>query len=626
MLDNLRDFAKTWPGKILGVFVLIGLAGFGMSGVFSSVSFNNIAYVGKEEITTKEFERSFSATINEFAAQTGQMPTFQEAVSFGLVSNVINQLATQAAIDGLSNKFGLGVSDKRLAQIVRQDPSFATTIGAFDANNFRLVLQQAGWTEKEYFDAQTKLAKRQQLTLGLFDGIKIADAASKLMTKYGDEKRNIEYFLLDKDNLLPPSDPTDEEIAKYLSENQEQFRTKALREVKLFFLTPQNIADSLEIKEEEVKAEYERTKSSYVRIESRTISQAILDSELYEKRFQLGLENGENFEDLVKETGVEIIELGTLTQSQILDPRLAKAAFEIEKEGEFTIIDGFDGKRAIYVSKINKGGQIAFEEVKEQIANNLKLKQARQLYIDYLDQIEELRAAFKPIEQIAEQFKLKLFDISISQSGEELSKIEQIPNESYQKIASAIFNAKQGNLAPSIALGANFTIWFDIINIIPERDKKLSEVKEEIKQILLEEKINNQLKEKVDELVKAIKNGEDFANIAIANQYNLLQQNNLSRLNANEQTIFNQQVLSEIFSGPKGLVGAAQIKDGQYIIFRVLEVIEPDEINIAAKEFIDDSLSQSIFNHFVSGILQKEGLRINQQTLNRFLEPNSGNR
>ncbi|VAW40585.1 hypothetical protein MNBD_GAMMA01-467, partial [hydrothermal vent metagenome] len=617
MLDGLRNFARTWPGKILGVLMLIGLAGFGMSGVFTSINLNTIASVGKEEITTREFQRAYSSAINQFSSETGTFPTGQEAIAFGIPSVVLNQLGADAALYGLAKKMNLGISDTRLGAIVRDDPSFINMFGGFTAQNFRTVLQQNGWSESEYFALQTKAGVRQQLSLGLFDGIEVPNAAVELMTKYGDDKRNIEYFIVGKDTLLPPNEPTTAEISQYLSDNQEQFRAPALRKVKIIALSPQTIANGLSVSDEEIANEYELNIASYTKIETRNISQVALDSDLLVDRFELGKQAGQSFEDIVAETGLNISDLGTLAQSQITEPLLQETAFALAK-GEFAIIDSASGKRAIYVSEINAAGPSRLNEVKQQITDRLKLKQARALYIDYLDEIEELRAAFKPIDEISDKYKLQLIETSITQNGTGLESVNSIPEEARQRVARTVFNAREGGLAPAIALGANLNIWFDLESIIPERDKRLDEVSAEIAEILLDEKIQNALETEVKGLTQAIKDGQDFAEVAISSQYILLQQNDITRIGG--MTI-GAEAVEPIFAGQVGLVNYASLNNGDYIVFKVLDVIGASENNIAAKQFIETSLIESTYNIFVSNLLNDAGLRINQQTLTQLLLP-----
>ena len=81
---------------------------------------------------------------------------------------------------------------------------------------------------------------------------------------------------------------------------------------------------------------------------------------------------------------------------------LAAAAFSLE-EGAFALIPAPLGMRAVSVAAINPGGQQSLDEARDAVAAALKLRKARDAYIDILDQIEELRAAFRPLGEIADR-------------------------------------------------------------------------------------------------------------------------------------------------------------------------------------------------------------------------------
>ncbi len=618
MLDGLRDFAKTWPGKILGIFMLIGLAGFGITGVLTGTSFNTVAKVSGEKITSVQFQRIYNAQLNNMSQQIGSVPTAEQAISLGIPSNVINQLAGEASINALGKEFGLGVSDERLGEMVRQDPSFGNTLGVFEPENFRAVLQRSGWTEKEYFDMQKKAAARAQLTNGLFGGLSAPKAAYELVSRYDSDKRDIEYFIVSGQNMLPPAEPTRAEIAQYLSDNQSAFRTQTLRNVKVITLTPAIIAKSLTASEQDIIDEYERTKANYIRIETRNIKQVNLSSEIILKRFELGQETGENFLDLVAETGSVISDLGAMTKAQILDSNLAETAFSLN-EGEFRIIDGFDGKRAVFVEKITPGGQMSLEELREQISDRVKNKQARELYVDMLDNIEEQRAAFKPFDEIARQFDLEVIMTAVAENGDGLESITNLPSESYGRVSSAIFAAKEDGLTPSVALGSNMNLWFELVSIETARNQTIDEVGDEIKKLLLEQRINAALANQVNDIVQSINNGEDFATIAVSNQFTLAQSNGITRTSTSD--VLSQSVIEAIFNGGNGHTGSALNNNGDYVVFHVLDVSTSNQNNEAVNEFVKNSIIDSTFGEFITGLVEDGNLRINQETLSQILNP-----
>src|SRR5690606_10777165 len=151
-LNIFRSLTKTWFGRILGVFLIIGLAGFGISEVIGTMGSNTIATAAGTDISARDFQRAYQTQLNAFAQQNGRLPSNEEALIAGIPGFTIQQLAAQASVNKFARDLGLGVSDAKLTEMVRADPNFSGTLGGFSPENFKLVLQNSGFTEKEYFD------------------------------------------------------------------------------------------------------------------------------------------------------------------------------------------------------------------------------------------------------------------------------------------------------------------------------------------------------------------------------------------------------------------------------------------------------------------------------------------
>src|SRR5690606_20397844 len=350
--------------------------GFGISNVIFDIGTNTVARVGDEEITAREFQRAYSTDLQRFAQQMGQMPTPEQALAMGVPSATLNRLASDAAINSTAEQLGLGVSDDRLAIMLRQDPSFAGTLGQFERQNFLRVLQQSGFTEAEYFELQTRAARRQQLAAALFADISAPEAALELVSGYAGDTRSIDYLVLNETSVPAVAEPTEEELAAYLEEHQGEFRTVEERSVHVLSLSPETLAATITIPEAEIEAEYERTRASRTRPERRRIVQVALNTEAQQAVFEEGQTAGESFETLAAEAGVAPDDLGLLSETQVTDPALAEAAFGLA-EGEFTVIPGVGGQRAVAVTEIEAGGETALAEVRGEIAQGLALEQAR---------------------------------------------------------------------------------------------------------------------------------------------------------------------------------------------------------------------------------------------------------
>lgn len=618
MLDNLRRLGRTWVGKLLGAFLLVGLAGFGISNELLNFGGNNVARVGDQDITAREFQRAYSADLERVTMQIGQTPGPQEALAMGIPSGTLGRLAAEAALNQMGERMGVGVSEERLSQMLRQDPSFAGTLGQFDPSLFRVALQRSGYTEAEYFDLQTKAARRQQISASLFADSAVPEAARDLLNRYSGDTRTIDYFVMNAQSIPPVAEPTEEDLANYLSEHQNEFRTLERRTADILVLTLDALAASKEITDEEVAAEYERTSDSRMRVEKRTIRQAPLVTEAQQGWFERGKTAGKSFDQLVAEAGIEVTDLGTLGRGEITDTTLADAAFGLEL-GDFAIIPGVGGRRAVSVTDIEPGGQISLDEARDEIRRSLALARARGEYLDILDQVEELRAAFQPLDQIAERYSLPLYEVTLTASGAELAEVAEIAPEQRGRVASAVFAAEEDKLTPTVAISNNNNVFVSLKAIEPARDQTLDEVRDEIVAALTDERTEEALAAEVESILDRLQAGEAFADVAASlNQFPFLSEP--FNRSGTGTPIINQDVAMAAFAGGPGHFGSAVNGDGDHVLFEVVDITPAAEGQFAeAAEFLEDLTRQSLYSDFISALRDEAGIRVNQQTLNQIL-------
>ncbi len=624
MLDSLRVFAKSWPGKIMGACLLVGLAGFGINNVITDLGSNTVARVGDEEINSREFLRAYQNQLNEVAQQLGSVPTAQDAVSLGIPSMVLQNLAQDAALDQLATGFGLGVSQAKLSAMLREDPSFQNALGAFNPDSFRQVLQMSGLTEAEYFEDQSDAARRQQLILSLFGDTKLPDTAASLINRYVADQRTIEYFTLGETNIETPAAPTEAELAAYLTEHQAEFRTVETRNVQMLRLSVADLAATkvAAITDDAIAAEYERSKATLSKAERRTIQQVVLNDEQV-AAFEAGLTAGTPFETLVADAGLTPTDLGTLAQADINDAGLATAAFGLA-EGAFVVIDGVAGKRAVHVSAIEAGGVPDLAEVRDQVAENLALAEARTELADVQDQIEELRAAFRPLTEIAQRYGLDLYEADVTAGGAELSVIPDLATEDAPRVTQAIFKAEQGALTPAIPLAGNGNLWFDLNAIEPARDQTLDEVRDQVAETMTTERVNNAIIAAQAEAVARLDAGEALADVAAA--YNVFPQLSapFTRFGSSDGTI-DGAVASAAFAGDASHHGSAVSQAGEFIVFQVTDLTEPAApLEASASATLENEARIGIYGDFVTAIRDDARMVINQQTLQQVLALNTG--
>ncbi|WP_173087790.1 peptidylprolyl isomerase [Devosia sp. 1635] len=618
MLDSLRLFAKSWMGKILGAFLLVGLAGFGINNVITDLGGSTVARVGDEEVSSRDFLRAYRGQLNQIAQQIGSMPTLEQAESFGVPSLVLQSLAQEAALDGLAHRMGLGVSEQKLSEFLREDPNFSGTLGTFDPAVFQQVLQQNGMSESEYFEDQADSARRQQLALSLFGDTSLPPTAAQMLNRYIADQRTVDFFVISDTNVPMPPVPTEEELAAYLAEHQAEYRTVETRQVQLLALSPASLAATKTISDEAVAAEYERTKDSLTTIERRNIQQAVLASPEQAALFEAGAASGRPFADVVAEAGLTVTDLGTRGQAEITDATLAEAAFSLPAGG-YRVISGVAGPRVVHVQTIEAGGQTSLEEAREQIRENLALAEARKEIAEVLDQVEELRAAFRPLSEIAERFGLELYEVGVTQSGAELAVIASLPESERPRVVQSIFAAQEGNLTPAISLGANNNIWFDLEAIEPARDQTLDEVRDAVVAAITAERINAAIATEAQAAVDRLKAGEPLADVAASLSVFPQLSPPFNRGGA-EGTSVDGLVAAAAFDGGPDHHGMAINQAGETVVFQVVEAVPAEgPLNPQTSASLENEVRVGLFGDFVSAVRDEAGLRVNEQALQQAL-------
>jgi peptidyl-prolyl cis-trans isomerase D len=619
MLELMRRFATTLAGKILGGLLLIGLAGFGISNVILDLGSDTVASVGDVNISTNDFRRAYQAKLNQVAQQTGQQPTTEQAQAMGIPGAVLQQLAANAAGVVLAQHYGLGASEAKLKESITGDPNFQGILGTFDRAIFDQTLQQNGFTEAQYLDQQTKALQREQIAIGLFDGAPLPQTAVSLINSYRGATRTVEYFTLDQTTVGDIPTPSDADLQAYLAAHQADFRTKETRTADIVYVNPDILAPQYQPTEDEIKAEYDKTKDTLGKIEKRHVEQVALTTPELQKAFDDAQKAGTPFADVVAASKATPTDLGVVGKADLSDQTLADAAFGLAKIGDFTIIPGVIGKRAVTVTEIQAGGAPSYDDAKPDIAKRLAVAKVKAQYADIQDQIESLRAGLKPLKEIAGRYKLPIETIAVTADGSELSAVPGLAEADRAKIATGIFAATAGKLSPTINFGSTSNAWFDLSKVEPARDQTLAEVHDAVAAAWTADKTDTALKDEVKAITAELDAGKSFQDVAAEKNQFATVSTPITR-QGDQSKILTSQVAQAIFaSGPDGH-GWAIDGDGAYVIYHVTDTTPPsgpppDSI----VSFLTNSLRGSLNSQFIYGLQADYGVKVNQQVLGTVL-------
>ena len=218
MLNNIRNFSKTWFAKILLVIIVIPFVFWGMGGVFSGGNTNNIAKINNQSISTQDF-------MNHLNSSRITLETIKDNLNNNILEEILGELISKKMIQLEEQDLNLIISDKILKKRIKENENFLDENKKFSRTKYEKFLLSSNIN---VVDFETKL-RNSELKKNLFSyivgGIKSPTFLSNNTFKEQNKKINLEYINLE--NVYKKKDEfTMDEILKYIDKNKENLKEK----------------------------------------------------------------------------------------------------------------------------------------------------------------------------------------------------------------------------------------------------------------------------------------------------------------------------------------------------------------------------------------------------------------
>ena len=379
-----NKFAKASKNILIKVLVIIIIAVFALWGIgdlFSSGKNNVVAEIGNENIYTQDFNQELR---NELRNQN--ISNIQEAIKNNFHYQVLNKLVSSKIIEIYSRENNIFVSEKTLANFIKQIPEFQTN-KEFSRIKYEKYLLENGLTANT-FEQNFKQSLLKKIIIDSFTGgLKSTSYHENVVHKYVTKEIGIQYLELNQ--IINNINFTELEIKTYYDENKSNLLSDEYREFEFLVLDVNNLGEGnndlffkkiseiennilenknfLEITEKynlNNKNAFTINKSGYLINAEKS---ADLDQKIIEKLFNLN----DNFKtDLVETKGKFYL----LTLKKIIPP---KSLLLNEKTKKFIINDMKLKKLSEKIKSINneikEDKKDLFEEIQKK--ENLTLKE-----------------------------------------------------------------------------------------------------------------------------------------------------------------------------------------------------------------------------------------------------------
>ena len=595
MLDIVRNLVSSIFGKILLAIMVLSFALWGVGDILTSGNSQLAAKVGKEKITLNEFYIKFQESIETYNINNANQINVNDAVNLGLHNLVLNELIFSKMVNNYSKNQGIYLNDNAFKLIIKGLPQFKN-----ENNNFS-ELKYKNYVLNNFPSEEDFLKQLENIILKgiIFENFNIDNFLNKsiinVLYNYEGEKRNIEYFLIEKEmvNVKPSSNS---ELEKYFQENIDKYIIPEQIFINYIELKIDDFQDANNINDNQVKQYYEDNIRLYTKEETRKIEFARFNSKNEADRFVQLFENSSS-QNLLNQLISDNIKLSTIEDynSGIFPEKIKEIIFQLDLNQSTPPIPIDDlGYYLIRVTDISKKNILPIEDVYKDIKDYLSLEDAYELYDASLNNIDEMLLNDFSIEEISSEIK----DINIIKNtniNELLSK-DEFDKES--------FINKPVGFVSEIIFNNNNAYVFEIINKLEITKPKFEQVINIVEEDYTKSLIRSEIQSKIDKALIQLqfKGYDSFKKFAEINNLEIKSFDNLTR----QDNIIKEDTITKLFELKENIVFEIKFNNQDSGIGIIKKIVKADEIiSDTFYKNIEENIKKN-FNNSLETIIANE--------------------
>ena len=214
MLNKLRNFSKTKLAGVLIGIIVIPFVFWGMGSVFSGGNTNNIAKINNKTISTQEFLNYVNNTnIDKIYIKNN--------LDNNVIENIISKIVSIKLLDMEIDDFNIKISDKTLANIIKNNEVFLDDKKVFSRIKYEKFLLENNLAAPEFEIRFKNDALKKKLFEYVGGGIKSPYFLNNKLYVNKNKEVEIDYLNLD---TVYNSETSQVEIEQFIKDNEENLK------------------------------------------------------------------------------------------------------------------------------------------------------------------------------------------------------------------------------------------------------------------------------------------------------------------------------------------------------------------------------------------------------------------
>lgn len=619
MLQGIRDRAQSWIMWVIVGLLIIPFALWGIHQYFSPDVNVTVANVDGHELSLREFQDNYQRQRERIRQLLGGRTGMNDLDERRLREETLKRMVDEEVVVQAALEQGMRISDEQLARAIRTAEVFQDADG-FSNARYDAFLRNMGHSPGSFEYVLRRDLLRAQVQLGVVGSALATEPVVRSALRLSGQRRSFAVLTLSADQFLDQRPVDDGAVKAYYEEHRDQFTVPEQVRIAYVEISPELLAARVEVSEEQVRARFEASKANYVTPEQRRASHILLqlpedapEAQVAEvtarvEGLMAQLDGGASFADLAKAhsqdpgSAGEGGDLGFFDQGTMVAP-FDEAVFAMD-EGEVRgpVRSSF-GVHIIQLTGIRRGGQQGLDEVRAQVAEELRRQAGEKLFFDQAEQFANL--VFEnpdTLEVAAEALGLPILEAGpFSRDGGPGLAGEP-------KVLAAAFaeDVLEGNNSEPLELDDHRLIALRVRERIPERVRPLEEVADDIAGRLRGEAAAAAARERGEALVSRLTAGGGEAMAGVAAESGG-EWRRYERVGRGERGV-PRPILQEVFRMPHPPAegerfGGTALADGSYAVV-ALTAVEPGPVDPAGQAELQALLTRDQGDELYAALVQ----------------------
>ncbi len=573
---------------LFGISLFFFRSGSRYSNFFNSDSV--IAKISDTKISTTKFTRTMDLNINKLNLQSkDKNDGIRNYQIFSLANEILNSLVKEALFENEYDKIKLKVDEEVIAlNTKKRIPQLYDSNNKLNQDYLNDFLKQQKLTIEDLVQIIEFETKDKYFSDAFFN-TQYPEYFSKKINEYNDHERKVSYIAVDIENIfiddfLKNNFPNlSMKLKEYYEKNLTNYMSKEKRNVEFFILNKNSLNSNFVPSDFAIKEYYNNNKELFYQNEQRSFLQFNFQEKSKAEKFLNSIKDFNKLEILEysKNNNISFNEFNNLQEDQILSA-LSEELFKLNVNETSKIIETSLAKHILILTEISPSYQSDLDDVKNEIKDIITKVETQNFYNDLLNQISEKIIDGNSFKTIANSLNMDVrFVNNLTRDYNEYDESEKIL---YLNLIQSSFASNKDFVSDIIKINDNISYVFNVTNIEESKALKFEDIENDI---LNDFKNSKRIEITKKDIEENIKNSNFIYDIAI--KYNLPIKENIINTNSKELPI---NLTKKIFETNLN-ENTYSITNRKFYISKIDEIIINEITNLNNDIFLANNLRDS---------------------------------